>query len=563
MQSLYIISLIAGILTILAPCVLPILPVIIWGSLWQSKWYKPLVIIISLAVSVVAFTLLLKFASIFIGVPPQTWTIISWWLLIILWVAMIFPDLRSWIAYKTKIEHSQQFLQKANQQKWIMREILLGAALWPVFSSCSPTYFLILAVVLPSNFAIGLINLIIYSAWLALWLSVIAYGWRAIFQRAKRAWNPNGRFKKILGVIIFLTWLAIITGFEKKIETYLLDQWYLNITQFEQQILDSTMEQEIQVPQNNPLFNANYPAPEFQGLENWINTPWYQSIKDLEGKVVLVDFWTYSCINCIRTLPYLQDRQEKYEKYGLVILWIHAPEFQFEKDINNVTKAVEKYGLTYPVVQDNDFLTRRAYKNRYRPAKYITDKEGNIRYYHFGEGKYEETEQVIIDLLKQIPGNENLTIESANNTKNSKSSYNAAQTAETYLGINRSISSPESTIAYLLNPSDTNIFTKPENTNILHSRRLEWERSRSNEHSKNISTNATIWITTYAKQVNLVMSSDVAQKVNIIVDGSLYKTIDVQSDDLYTLFESEWYEEHTIQIMPTQPWLEAYAFTFG
>lgn len=144
-------------------------------------------------------------------------------------------------------------------------------------------------------------------------------------------------------------------------------------------------------------------APDFAKITGYINTEEGRPInlKDLKGKVVLVDFWTYSCINCIRTLPYLVDWNEKYADKGLVIVGVHSPEFEFEKNIDNVKAAVQKYGIKYPVIQDNDKGTWDAYQNRYWPRKYLIDNEGYIRYDHIGEGGYAETEKVIRSLLAE------------------------------------------------------------------------------------------------------------------------------------------------------------------
>jgi thiol-disulfide isomerase/thioredoxin len=139
-------------------------------------------------------------------------------------------------------------------------------------------------------------------------------------------------------------------------------------------------------------------VPEFDKVTGYINTKPI-NLSDLKGKVVLVDFWTYSCINCIRTLPYLVDWNEKYADKGLVIVEVHAPEFEFEKNIDNVKAAVEKFGIKYPVIQDNDKGTWNAYENKYWPQKYVVDNEGFIRYDHIGEGGYAETEKVIQSLL--------------------------------------------------------------------------------------------------------------------------------------------------------------------
>ncbi len=146
-------------------------------------------------------------------------------------------------------------------------------------------------------------------------------------------------------------------------------------------------------------------GPELTGITGYINAPEGLQLKDLRGKVVLVDFWTYTCINCIRTLPHLIEWDRKYREKGLVIVGVHTPEFEFEKKRENVEMAIEKYGITYPVVQDNDYATWRAFGNRYWPRKYLFDAAGNIRYDHIGEGAYAETELKIQELLAEIGTN--------------------------------------------------------------------------------------------------------------------------------------------------------------
>ena len=152
-------------------------------------------------------------------------------------------------------------------------------------------------------------------------------------------------------------------------------------------------------PQPSPL-PVLFNAPEISGLDHWINSDKINSMKELRGKVVLVDFWTYSCFNCINTFPHVQSWHKKYAKDGLVVLGIHAPEFQFERKLSNVKQAVNKHGLTFPIALDNGFKLWRAYRNRYWPAFYLIDKNGVVRYKHFGEGRYRETEAAIVKLLK-------------------------------------------------------------------------------------------------------------------------------------------------------------------
>jgi thiol-disulfide isomerase/thioredoxin len=141
-------------------------------------------------------------------------------------------------------------------------------------------------------------------------------------------------------------------------------------------------------------------APEFTGIDHWLNSP-PLSMRELRGKVVLVDFWTYSCINCINTLPYVKQWHQKYKDQGLVVVGVHTPEFAFEKSTANVQEAIKRFDIRYPVAQDNAYATWSAYHNQYWPATYLIDAQGRIVYQHFGEGNYAETEAVIQKLLAQ------------------------------------------------------------------------------------------------------------------------------------------------------------------
>ena len=149
------------------------------------------------------------------------------------------------------------------------------------------------------------------------------------------------------------------------------------------------------------LLPRMYPAQKFTGLTNWINSPAIRSMNELKGKVVLIDSWTLGCINCIRTLPYVQKWHQNYRDQGLVVLGIHAPEFNYERKLDNVKAAVIKFGLTSPIATDNGFKLWRAYKNRFWPAMYLIDKNGMVRYMRFGEGCYKDTEAAIVQLLKK------------------------------------------------------------------------------------------------------------------------------------------------------------------
>lgn len=142
------------------------------------------------------------------------------------------------------------------------------------------------------------------------------------------------------------------------------------------------------------------PAPEFTGINNWLNSA-PLTMKDLKGKVVLVDFWTYSCINCLRTLPHVTKWHNKYKDQGLVVVGVHTPEFAFERSTSNVQTAARRFGVSYPIAQDNQYATWNAYRNQYWPASYLIDRNGRIQHQHFGEGGYEEMEAAIRTLLQR------------------------------------------------------------------------------------------------------------------------------------------------------------------
>ncbi|MES2979545.1 MAG: thioredoxin family protein [Pseudomonadota bacterium] len=148
----------------------------------------------------------------------------------------------------------------------------------------------------------------------------------------------------------------------------------------------------------SPLLRDHGAAPEFTGIEQWLNTS-ALTLAALRGRVVLVDFWTYSCINCLRTLPHVNRWAETYKSKGLVVVGVHTPEFGYERSVTNVESAMRRFGVRHPVAQDNHYATWKAYSNQYWPAFYLIDGMGRIRYKHFGEGRYQETEEAINQLL--------------------------------------------------------------------------------------------------------------------------------------------------------------------
>lgn len=235
-MSYLIPSFLAGVLTVLAPCVFTLLPIILGGTAGEKNMKKPLIIITSLGISVLIFSILLKGTTAFLSVPQSFWTLLSGGILFFFGLIMIFPNLWNWIHIKLRLYKTENVLHKSEKGESLKSAILLGASLGPVFTTCSPTYAVILAIILPANFIIGILNLLAYILGLSIILLLIAFGGQSVVKKMKFAANPNGWFKKTLGILILLTGLAIITGFDKTIEAAVLDAGYLGPIEIEEKI---------------------------------------------------------------------------------------------------------------------------------------------------------------------------------------------------------------------------------------------------------------------------------------------------------------------------------------
>jgi thiol-disulfide isomerase/thioredoxin len=316
-------------------------------------------------------------------------------------------------------------------------------------------------------------------------------------------------------------------------------------------------------------------APELTNVNGYINSEPI-TLADLRGKVVLVDFWTYSCINCIRTIPYLNAWNEKYADNGLVIVGVHTPEFEFEKDYNNVKAAVEKFDIKYPVAQDNEKGTWDAYENRYWPRKYLIDNEGYVRYDHIGEGAYAETEKVIQSLLAERTEyiGANVTIDkSISNPESSQSvNFDSINTPELYFGYEYSRAPLGNSEGY--QPDQVVNYTVPDDTKIAPNRiYLAGEWKNNADHMELQSEVGRIVLSYSAKAVNIVAGGkgelhilednspldDSSSGTDISEDG----TVKIDGQRLYNVVEHEEYGNHQIAIEVAGRGFQIYTFTFG
>lgn len=237
-MELIFLSFVAGVLTVLAPCVFTVLPITIGGSLTNQSKFRPYIIAISLGISVFIFTLLIKASTLLIDIHPNFWKILSGGLLVALGIITVFPTLWDRISVAIGLQKvSGELLAKASTKEGILNPILTGAALGPVFSSCSPTYSLILATILPGSFFLGIVYLFFYTLGLVVIILMVALLGQKLTSKLKWAVNPKGAFKRIIGTLFIIIGLAVILGLDKKLETFILDRGFFNSTIIEIELL--------------------------------------------------------------------------------------------------------------------------------------------------------------------------------------------------------------------------------------------------------------------------------------------------------------------------------------
>ncbi len=553
----FLISFFAGILTVLTPCVLPILPLVLGATATglEDK-RRPILIVASLAVSVFIFTILLKVSSVFINVPIEFWQYLSAFIILIFGISLLFPGSIHIPGYARANQVLGSSYQKRNS---VWGAILIGAALGPVFTTCSPTFFLILATVLPSSFTLGIIYLLAYIFGLSVFLLLIAFLGQRLLIKVLKFSDPEGKFMKSLGVMFLILAIIIALGFDKKIENYLLNG-RVDFTKLETKIRDSLVTQGDALgkscsdgscrPSAAPKVTAKIFTTKYHEIEKpsgFVNSEPFK-LKDLIGKkVILLDFMTYSCINCQRTYPYLKDWYKKYKDKGLEIVAIQTPEFSFEKKIENVENSAKENGLTFPIVLDNDYATWNAYANQYWPHKYLIDLNGNIVYDHIGEGSYKETEAEIVKALGVSKINSNVSPTSI---------FSASP--ETYFGAFRNTNFGNG----IPNMEQSSDFVIP-NTLLSNKFYLGGKWDISSEFALNRESSSVLEYKFNAKEVYLVAESDTEATAEVYVDGVKTSTIKIKDSKLYHLVSLDTPGEHLLKIIFKSSGIKIYTFTFG
>jgi cytochrome c biogenesis protein CcdA/thiol-disulfide isomerase/thioredoxin len=404
---LFVLAFLGGVLTILSPCILPILP-FTFARADQPFRKSGLPLLLSMAVTFAAVASLAVVGGSWLVRANQYGRIAALIVFAILGLSLLWP------AFAERL--SRPFVQLGNRltnsassdsRGGVLQSLLLGVATGLLWAPCAgPILGLILAgAALQGASAHTTLLLFTYAVGSISSLAVALLAGGRVFAAMKRSLGAEEWIRRILGVAVLAGVFMVAFGLDRG----LLTRLSLSSTSgVEQSLLDRFHPRSTDKPADQMMMTSSSTGGStkvsvlagLSGATDWINSP-PLTADQLKGKVVLVDFWTYSCINCLRTLPYLRAWADKYNDNGLVVIGVHTPEFPFEKDLSNVQKAVHEFGITYPVAMDNNNKIWNAFSNQYWPAHYFIDATGKVRFHHFGEGSYDESERWIQDLLKE------------------------------------------------------------------------------------------------------------------------------------------------------------------
>lgn len=397
---MFLIALLGGLLTVLSPCILPVVPFLFAGiDRTRSS------ILLTLGGMVLTFALISSLA-----VVSSEWVIqannagrhVALVVMALFALSLISARISGWLA-SPFVLLGNRLDPQTRKMSGPLGSLMIGVATGLLWAPCAgPILGVILtgAMLQGANAQTSLL-LVAYGLGSALSLGTLIFAGRGLVNRLKASIPVTGWLRRVTGFAVLAAALMISTGADK---TLLAGASSEGVSVLEKGVLQSVpkvVEYLVSKAKAEPtLDNAQGPMPSLSGAVEWLNSPALTS-ESFRGKVVLVDFWTYDCINCQHTLPYVKDWAQKYEKDGLVVIGVHTPEYGFERIISNVRDEVKKLGITYPVAIDNNYAIWRNFDNQYWPAHYLIDAKGQVRFTHFGEGRYETQEKMIQQLLQE------------------------------------------------------------------------------------------------------------------------------------------------------------------
>ncbi len=541
----------AGLITAVSPCVLPVLPIVLGAGVGENK-RRPYAIIAGLATCFLLSVLFASWLLDALGLPADLLRNISIGLLFLLAATLLFPQVG------VLVERPLTRLSRRPSGD-LGGGFLLGCALGLVFVPCGgPAIGFVTSAAAARDFGPKTIGVAVaYTLGVSVVLLAIALGGQRV---ARRIRGGVDRLRVAFGVVLAASAFALVFDLDTRLQT-----WLPNWTQFLQDHTEASasgkdaLSRGTNVTQQKPVAHTKPTvsglkdygnAPDFTGIKTWLNTPRGQplTLQKLRGKVVLVDFWTYSCVNCLRTLPYLEAWYRTYAKDGFVIVGVHTPEFAFEHEVSNIRQATHEYGVRYPVAVDNDYGTWNAFGNQYWPAEYLIDARGHVREAKFGEGDYSKTENAIRSLLAERDASLPKALHLADHTPD------YSLTPESYLGSDR-------LDRYAGSPLRAGRMAKYSLPFVLEQSQLAYGGYWNVGAQRIVAgKDAQLRLHFFARKVHLVLGG--TGSVQVRLNGKLVRTVHVTQDRLYTLLDQGHAGDGRLDLHFT-PGLSAYAFTFG
>ena len=572
-----VLAYLGGVLTILSPCILPVLP-FVFARADRSFVRSTLPMLVGMAAT---FALVATLAAVGGGWAVRANAIGRWAALVLLalfGIALVFPKISDRMT-RPVVALGSRLTEKEGQGDSIWSSAVLGVATGLLWAPCAGPILGIIftgAALNGANAGTTLL-LLAYALGAATSLALALLIGGKLFARMKKSLGASERIRQVLGVLVLIGVAAIAFGFDTRVLANLSSAQTARFESGLARKLGASQQMDESKARTNASGELVLPVegelPPLTGIGPWFNSPPI-SREQLKGKVVVIDFWTYSCINCLRSLPYLKAWDAQYRKDGLVIIGVHAPEFAFEREPANVAKAIRDLGIRYPIALDNNYVLWHALKNQYWPAHYFVDAQGRIRYHHFGEGEYDVSERVIRQLLAEAG---HAPSDMAMARPNSSGAEAAAArggigSPETYIGFSRA--------DRFLSPGGL-LHDRPKNYEAAPLSLNEWSLEGNwidvRQSARSLGAGAKISFRFHARDLHLVLGSATGRPVRfrVMLDGQAPASdagADIGPDGSGTVTGQRLYQlirqkgsvrDRTFTITFLDPGVEAFSFTFG
>jgi cytochrome c biogenesis protein CcdA/thiol-disulfide isomerase/thioredoxin len=574
---IFLLAYFGGILTILSPCILPVLP-FVFARADRTFMRSTLPMLVGMATT---FAIVATLAAVGGGWAVRANEVGRWAALVLLAVfgiALVFPSISDRLT-RPVVALGSRMTEREGQGDSVWSSLVLGIATGLLWAPCAGPILGIIFTAAALNGASLNTTLLLLAyalgAATSLGLALVVGG--KVFARMKKSLRASERIRQVLGILVLLGVAAIALGLDTRVLSSVSSAQTARLETGLARKLGASQKMGETATRTNNMGDLVLPVesklPPLTGLGPWFNST-ALTREQLRGKVVVIDFWTYSCINCLRSIPYVKAWDERYRKDGLVVIGVHAPEFAFEREPANVERAVKDLGIRYPVALDNNYVLWRALQNNYWPAHYFVDAQGRVRYHHFGEGDYDGSERVIRQLLAEAghaPAGQPMQQVTA---MGAQAGAATAETGspETYIGYARAdrFVSPGA----LLQDKPKRYAGAPLSLNDWS---LEGQWLDGRQSARSLSAGAKISFRFHSRDLHLVLGSGTGRPIRfrVTLDGKAPARdagVDVKGDGLGTVTEQRLYQlvrqkgavkDRTFTIEFLDPRVDAFSFTFG